>query len=124
MLSYYYSHSSPQSDQIQELDSMDESLRDAYWRKAADVNAFGEQLAEHNYDYWTTLADRDRRLDQGEKLSIPDEEFQAEAARARTIISQALEKSNSRRQRAQGTMRNSRPVSQSAQAQHIEVERV
>lgn len=69
----------------------DESLRDAYFSRAADVNIYGEQLVDFNYDHWTTLADRERRLDQEETLSVPDDEFQADAERRRELITQALD---------------------------------
>lgn len=80
------------SDQAPPWDLQDDdSLRDAYFRRAADVNIYGEQLADLNYDYWTTLADRERRQDQEETLSIPDDIFQADAERRREVITEALD---------------------------------
>ena len=68
-----------------------EALREDYFKWAADVNIYGEQLADHNYDYWTSLDDRERRQDQDETLSTTDEEFEADAQRRREIITKALE---------------------------------
>jgi hypothetical protein len=68
-----------------------ESLREDYFKWAADVNIYGEQLAEHNYDYWTVRADRERRQDQDEILLITDEDFEADAKRRRDIITNALD---------------------------------
>lgn len=68
-----------------------EALREDYFKWAADVNIYGEQLADHNYDYWTSLDDRERRQDQDETLSITDEEFEADAQRRREIITKALD---------------------------------
>lgn len=56
------------------------------------MNIYGEQLADFNYDHWTVLADRERRIDQEETLSVPDENFQADADPRREIITQALDK--------------------------------
>jgi hypothetical protein len=68
-----------------------EALREDYFKWAADVNIYGEQLADHNYDYWTSLEDRERRQDQDETLSVTDEDFEADAQRRREIITKALD---------------------------------
>ncbi|KAM0708460.1 hypothetical protein Q7P35_005112 [Cladosporium inversicolor] len=68
-----------------------ETLREDYFKWAADVNIYGEQLAEHNYDYLTARTDRERRQDQDEILLITDEEFDADANRRRDVITKALD---------------------------------
>lgn len=68
-----------------------ETLREDYFKWAADVNMYGEQLAEHNYDYWATRTDRERRQDQDEILLVTDEEFEANANRRRNVITMALD---------------------------------
>lgn len=68
-----------------------ETLREDYFKWAADVNMYGEQLAEHNYDYWATRTDRERRQDQDEILLVTDEEFEADANRRRNVITKALD---------------------------------
>jgi hypothetical protein len=68
-----------------------EALREDYFKWAADVNIYGEQLADHNYDYWASLGDRERRQDQDETLSVTDEDFEADAQRRREIITKALD---------------------------------
>lgn len=68
------------------------ALQGAYFRKAGDLNNLGEQLAEHNYDYWIAIAERDRRQDQDEVLTVPDEEFEADALKRREAITNALNK--------------------------------
>jgi hypothetical protein len=68
-----------------------ETLREDYFKWAANVNIYGEQLAEHKYDYLTTRADRERRQDQDEILLIKDEDFEADANRRREAITKALD---------------------------------
>lgn len=68
-----------------------ETLREDYFKWAADVNIYGEQLAEHNYDYLTARADRERHQDQDEILLVTDEEFDADANRRRDVITKALD---------------------------------
>jgi hypothetical protein len=67
------------------------ALREEYFKWAADVNMYGEQLADHNYEYWTSLADRERRQDQEEVLSLADEDFEADAQKRRDFITRALD---------------------------------
>lgn len=78
-----------------------EALREDYFKWAADVNIYGEQLADHNYDYWTSLDERERRQDQDETLSVTDEDFEADAQRRREIITKALDEAIDRADRLQ-----------------------
>jgi hypothetical protein len=70
-----------------------QELRKKYFNWAANVNIYGEQLADHNSGYWTSLADRERRPDQEEVLSITDEDFEADAKARRDSIERALDES-------------------------------
>jgi hypothetical protein len=65
-------------------------LREKYFEWAADVNIYGEQLADQNHEYRTSLADRERRRDQEEVLSVADEDFEADAQKRRDVITRAL----------------------------------
>jgi sugar diacid utilization regulator len=49
-----------------------------------------EQLADHNYEYWTSFADRERRQNQEEVLSVADEDFKADAQKRRDVIMRDL----------------------------------
>lgn len=57
---------------------------------AANVYIGGEQLAEHNYDYLTTRADRERRQNQDKILLIEDKDFETDANRRREVLTKAF----------------------------------
>jgi hypothetical protein len=66
-------------------------VRENYFEWAKKVAVYGEQLADHNYDYWDSRAWRELRKDQGETLSTTDEDFEAEAQRRRDVIVKCLD---------------------------------
>jgi hypothetical protein len=68
------------------------ALREQYFEWAANVNIYGERLVNHDYAYQTSLADRERRQDQGEVLPDTDGDFKADAQRRRNAIVLALNK--------------------------------
>lgn len=74
------------------LDQNLDAMMHLYHQKAADVRLLGEQLADHNYDYWNEVARRELRRDQEDKLSTTDSEFEAESKRQREQITQELSK--------------------------------
>lgn len=66
-------------------------LLEKYFQAAADVQILGERLADHNYEYWDAVAEREYREDQDEVLSILEEDFEKKHHEEHETICQQLD---------------------------------
>jgi hypothetical protein len=74
-------------------------LEEKYLKCTAKVKAYGEQLADIDYEYWDSIAARDLLQEQGEVLSVSDEDFEADYQQNREAVSRALDKASAKADR-------------------------
>lgn len=70
--------------------SLADELLARYHDKAAEVESWGELLADQNYDYWNEVARRELKQDQEMELSMSESEFEHQARREKENITQEL----------------------------------